>query len=231
MTIFFYSLSHVNNLIKKGKKIVSYEEGGSNGLDGDEHLSTAALVLTCTSASSDPVEAWCIPVHTQSKPLCISLNILGAALFCTDSMLISSKAFSPLLVTAIKENTGVAIELFSLSNDPLTKESICTREILDLSYSDIIYDAPTMAMGSSPPILCLCWKKYVVIIIRDRGLLVYYQFFEQKNKMSLVSKYEFNRYVIDAGIKSSEIDDGIQISALVCETDKKDGRIVTVRLK
>ena len=125
-------------------------------------------------------------------------------------------------------NNGIVTELFSLSNVPLEKESLHIREILEFNVDAMIYDAPTMAMGSSPSVLCLCWKKHIVIIMRDRGLLVYYEFVE--NTMNLVCKHEFERYVVDAAMQSNARNDGIDITAMVCESDRGDGRIVKLQL-
>mmetsp|Transcript_9018 Transcript_9018/g.13449 ORF Transcript_9018/g.13449 Transcript_9018/m.13449 type:complete len:594 (+) Transcript_9018:2-1783(+) len=212
----------------QGKKIVSYEEGGSNGLEGEDHHSAVALVLTCTSTASDPIQAWCIPLNNQSKPLCVSQDTLGAALFCTIPMHLSKKAFNPLLTMVTKEKNGVVIELLSLSNDPLQTESTNIKETLDFGPDEGIFETPTMAMGSSPSVFCLCWKKYLIIIVRDRGLLVHYEFFE--DDLKLVFKHHLKHYVVDAGLKSSANNEKVEIFVLVSEPNKKDGRIVTIHL-
>lgn len=187
------------------------------------------MVLTCASTIGDPVEAWCLTVHNESKPLCVSSDVLGAALFCTSYMLSSGQAFNPLLVIATAKNNGVIIELFNLSNDPLCKENINIKEIWDFSQGNIVHDAPTMAMGASPSVFCLCWNKIVAIIVRDRGLMACYKF--DGNALTFIFQYDFKRYVVDAGLQSSEIENGVQVVALVCEKSSRDGRIVTVQLE
>ena len=213
----------------QNKKIVSYEEGGSNGLDGKDCLSSVALVLTCTSTVGDPVEAWCLTVHNESKPLCVSSDVLGAALFCTSSMFSSSQAFNPLLVLATEKTNGIIVELYKLSNDPLCIENINAGEIWDFNRGDAVHEAPTMAMGTSPAVFCLCWNKLVAIVVRDRGLMACYEF--NGNALSLIFKHNFKHYVVDAGLQSNEMGDGIQVVVLVCEEGCKDGRIVTVKLE
>ena len=186
-------------------------------------------MLTCTSTIGDPVEAWCLTVHNESKPLCVSSDVLGAALFCTSNMLSSSQAFNPLLVLATAKDNGIIIELFNLSIDPLCKENINVREIWDFSQDDIVHEAPTMAMGASPSVFCLCWNKVVAIIARDRGLMACYEF--DGNVLRLIYQHHFKRYVVDAGLQSNEMGKGVQVVALVCEKSSRDGRIITVQLE
>lgn len=216
--------------MKKGKKIVTYEEGGSNGLSGEDQLSSVALILTCTTSGVDPIEAWCVPIQSEEVPLCVSSDTMGAALLCTESMMLSKGGFNPLLILTKMETDVIFIEVFSISRNPLTAES-CTRTSLEINDDDEIYEAPTMAMGSSPPILCLCWKSHIVIIIRERGLLISFKY--DSNDLTLSFKHKFDRYVVDAGMQSDEIgcDSSVKVCVLLSEPGKKDGRIVKITLK
>lgn len=204
-------------------------------MQGNEHLSSVALVLSCSataSATTTTIEAWCIALSIETSINCICGDVLGAALYCTPAMLSSGAAFNPLVVVAtdIRETSGIVIELYELlNNDPWDRKETNVRAILNLSQKDEVYEIPTMAMGSSPPVLCLCWDKFIVIIVRDWGLLACYELLE--NTMTLVLKHDFGRYVVDAGIQTRKTDDGIDIVALVCESNTKDGRIVTLSLK
>jgi hypothetical protein len=57
----------------QGKKIVTYEEGGSNGFHGADALSAVALLLVSTASTGTPLEAWILPVGgTESQALCVS---------------------------------------------------------------------------------------------------------------------------------------------------------------
>lgn len=205
---------------------MTYEEGGSNGLGGERQLSSVALILTCTTTDVDPIEAWCMPIESEDEPFCVSPDTLGAALLCTESMTLSEESFDPLLVLTRMKSNGISIELYALSHNPMKAESMNIHEFLEISYE--IFEAPTMAMGSSPPVLCLCWKKNVVIIVRDRGLLVTYEY--DNHILSFSFKHEFGRYVVDAGIQTSETAN-TKICALVSERNKKDGRIVKIDLE
>jgi hypothetical protein len=58
----------------QGKKIVTYEEGGSNGFHGADALSAVFfLLLVLTALTGTPLEAWILPVGgIESQALCVS---------------------------------------------------------------------------------------------------------------------------------------------------------------
>lgn len=59
----------------QGKKIVSYEEGGTNGYEGQDMLSKVGLVLVTDSADmvgGGSLEAWLVPVCGDSEVVCAS---------------------------------------------------------------------------------------------------------------------------------------------------------------
>ena len=59
----------------QGKKIVSYEEGGTNGYEGQDMLSKVGLVLVTDSADmvgGGSLEAWLVPVCGDSRVVCAS---------------------------------------------------------------------------------------------------------------------------------------------------------------
>lgn len=187
-----------------------------------------ALLLSCSSTVAEPVEAWYITLLNDESPYCISTDVLGAALFCTPTMLNSKESFNPLvvLVTANIKTNGIALELFDFANGRSQK---IIQVNLDLSNENELYEIPMMAMGPLPSVLCLCQGKFVVVIVRDRGLLMYYEF--SGSSLSLVLKHYFGRYVVDAAIQTSGGDSSLDVVALVCENDAKDGRTVKLPLR
>lgn len=57
----------------QGKKIVSYEEGGTNGLDGPDMLSKVGMLLVTNNAGdSGCLEAWLVPICGDSQVICAS---------------------------------------------------------------------------------------------------------------------------------------------------------------
>lgn len=50
----------------QGKKIVSYEEGGTNGLAGPEMISKIGLICATDSNGTGTLEAWMVPICGDS---------------------------------------------------------------------------------------------------------------------------------------------------------------------
>lgn len=51
---------------EKGKKIVSYEEGGTNGLFGAEMMSSVGLICVTDANGTGSLEAWIVPICGDS---------------------------------------------------------------------------------------------------------------------------------------------------------------------
>jgi hypothetical protein len=56
----------------QGKKIVSYEEGGTNGLDGADMLSQVGMLLVTNGATGGRLESWLVPICGDSQAVCAS---------------------------------------------------------------------------------------------------------------------------------------------------------------
>lgn len=56
----------------QGKKIVAYEEGGTNGLDGPDLLSKVSLLLVTNAATGGKLEGWLVPICGDSQAICAS---------------------------------------------------------------------------------------------------------------------------------------------------------------
>jgi hypothetical protein len=59
----------------QGKKIVCYEEGGTNGFDGPDMLSKVGLLLVTDSVDAvggGNLEAWLVPICGDSQAICVS---------------------------------------------------------------------------------------------------------------------------------------------------------------
>lgn len=219
----------------QGKKILNYEEGGSNGLLGSESRSVLALVLASSKGPDDPAEAWCVSVEGGLKPLCISTNVCGAALF--NYGVLRAGPFIPFIVT-ICPNDGYSNEAILRVNRICIDKESETMSLQDTVVVEetIMYDradeitVPTMAMGNAPAALCLTCERFIIAIFRSMGYLLIYSFID--DKLTLVDKYKFGRYVVDAAIRRVSTTDGVEIVLLICEgEDMPDGRIVTVNFK
>lgn len=220
----------------QGKKILSYEEGGNNGKYGPDCRSKIALILTSTNTMGAPVEAWCLQMYGESPALCLSSNILGAALLQPKNLENLIEEFDPhvLMVSQTESPDKISLEIFSLTKDEKTgsvaKHNIVTSTLLNIILpEDVNITEPSMAMGTSPPILCLCCRSHVVVILRSVGAFFTYQLID--DRLNITGEKYTNRYVIDAAIKPGAEDHVAEVVALLCEDgNAKDGKLVTFRL-
>lgn len=222
----------------QGKRIVAYEEGGYNGMPGKDCRSTIALLLTSSTTASTSVEAWCIQMIGNSNALCISSDILGAALFSSFSNCTSRCSFEPNLVTASKDQVSgdLLVEMFSLYNDELSgnqlKKKRDAKVFINIKRTlDSLITEPTMVMGTLPPIFCLCCGYHVVIILRSIGILVTYIFID--GEFCFKDIKELGHYVVDAAIKRSQMNGkDVEVVTLLSDRDNpKDGQISTIKIK
>ncbi len=217
----------------QGKKIVSYEEGGSNGLVGSDCRSTIALLLTSSATSGDPVEAWCVSIGGGFKPLLLCMDVYGAALFQPQSSQdvalasASTSAFDPMAVTVTltgedeieSGNSTISIDLFNLRTN-YDLECIERGDVIAHASFPRARDAsigivrPAMAMGVAPLAFCLCCENLVIVIIRDEGLITAFKYEADKNEHTLHLVYEkrLGRYIVDAAIRSRHEDSDSEFS-------------------
>jgi hypothetical protein len=217
------------------KKILSYEEGGSNGLIGINARSTVALVIASSaSLSSASVEAYCIPMFSGHGPLCISNVILGAALYRPAACASSPSHFLPFVITISKDITSqIVLDIEDLleTSGTLVRGSIIASTVLDLDGvdEDESYEPPSMSMGYTPEVLCCCHDGFIFVIIRRQGFVLAYDF-SSDDELILVGKTRLGQYVVDAAVRSSDIaDDSVELVVLLSESeDSKDGRVACV---
>lgn len=214
----------------ESKKVITYEEGGSNGQVGADARSTVALLLVSSPVSSDAnVEAYCISMGGDSTQLLISEDIQGAAL-CRLAPKEASSRFLPFVATVQNnESSQLVLTVEDLTDDgSLRRGATVASTILDLvGVPDESYDPPPMSMGLSPEVLVCCCGDFIVVVIRRKGLILAYDF---TGDLSLVVKHELERYVVDAAIRPNG-DDRVELVCLLRESnDSKDGRIATIHI-
>lgn len=218
----------------QGKKIISYEEGGSNGRVHAEIRSTIALVLTSTmNEPGDSIEAWCLSVSGGMRPYCISTDVLGAALLQQDGS--ESVASEPYVVTISSDKNGSENAVLKLHRVSINEdlESIVVDDVV--TQTEIVYEPektiiiPTMAMGAAPSVICLCYRDIVVVVLRDQGYIVSFQLVHEK--LVFMNKAKVGCYVIDAGIEAKKESSGVDIICLLCDKDNiKDGHIARISI-
>ena len=223
-------------MIRKGKKIIAYEEGGNNGFKGIECRATIGLLLLSSNATDSKVEAFCLSLFSRSSTKCMSTNILGASLLCPIANSLNPfTAFEPYLVivSRVDESESAIVKIFELSKDDTTgdiQKVLLDSETLIIEHKGMNdnISTPTMALGNLPEIFCLCCNLYVIVIIRQIGSVVLYSFVQKK--LTFTERKELGNFVIDAAIK--ENDCKVELVVLLSEKDDiRDGRIATITIE
>ncbi|KAL3788523.1 hypothetical protein HJC23_006561 [Cyclotella cryptica] len=216
----------------ESKKILSYEEGGGCGRDKSVR-STVALILASEATSEAAVEAYCISMDNESCRLCISPNVVGAALYQHPMPVVGR--FLPCVVYVLEDeacqfhlNVQELHEENNMSNGAtLVLGDVKCSVLLDVDNGT--FDAPPLSMGSSPEALCCCHDSFIVAIMRKQGLVFAYHF--TGGNLSLVGRIMLGHYVVDAAIRSGNASNEVELVSLLCETgDSKDGRVAVVTI-
>lgn len=218
----------------QGKEIVAYEEGGGNGKPGADARSKVALLLVSAASSGTPLEAcWLMPVAGDSRPVCVSSNLLGAALFRPYQL---SDAFLPLMVTADKMNEKeVTLEVqplvSSLSASSLGVVDVLTCAIVDQRRVRMVnLTPPTLAMGTWPEVFICCIENLVVATLRRKGLVVAYEF--RDGDLVLIRQELVSHYVVDAGLRPGVKEGEAEVVLLLSRRDNpRDGEVVSFMIE
>jgi len=213
----------------EAKKILSYEEGGSNGQTGADARSTIALVLASSASPALTVEAYCIVMDNESSQFCISNVVLGAAL-CRPPA--APAYFLPCVVTISEDVTSkVVLDIEDLWEESGTiARGIIASTVLDFGGTDSDgFAPPSMSMGPLPEALCCCHDDFIVAVIRRKGAVFAYDF--SSGDLVLIGKSDVGQYIVDAAIRSSSVENEVELVLLLCENDNlKDGRVATVNI-
>ncbi|KAL7430349.1 hypothetical protein ACHAXH_002811 [Discostella pseudostelligera] len=229
----------------ESKKILTYEEGGSNGLTGANVRSTVALVTVSSSTpESTSVEAYCIAMYSGSSLLCISNVILGAALYRPTAFAASSSSpchFLPYVITISKDVTSqLVLDIESLIEESgtLARGSIVASTVLDFGDVNMdteMFEPPSLSMGHTPEVLCCCHNGFIVAAVRRSGFVFVYDF-SGDGDIILIGQNRLGHYIVDAAIRSCDGEDDDQDAAelvllLSNDGDSMDGRAATVQIR
>jgi hypothetical protein len=212
----------------QGKKVVNYEEGGSNGLDGAELKSRVGLVMVCKSGDTDSVEAWIVPINGDSFAVQVSDDVTGACL-CQPPY-VEDGPFLPLLVTVHEIEEGMFVNVLSVTETAPGSlqlgEVEITQEIDESGFTRSFHDPPTLAMGPKPEAICCSLANIVVILVRRKGLVIAYEL--EDGDLSLIASEEVGHYIVDAVMRYSAEVGGAEIVMLLADNENsKDGRMVS----
>lgn len=212
----------------QGKKVVSYEEGGSNGLDGPDILSRVGLVMVTKAAGGGNLEAWIVPIDGDSQAGQVSDDVMGAC-FCSPPF-VEDGPFLPLLVTVHQLEEGIYVNVISVTEPKKGSVQLgeieVTRVIEDAGFEDVDLEPPGLAMGSFPEAICCSLGNIVVVVVRRKGLIAAFEL--EEDDLSLIALEGVGHYVIDAVMRYSAEVGGAEIVMLLSDNDNpKDGRMVS----
>jgi hypothetical protein len=218
---------------KRGKelqstKIISYEEGGSNGLDGQAILSRVGLVLTTRGSSGANLEAWITPIAGDSEPVLVSDDVMGACL--CQPLDVENSPFLPLLVTVHNIDGCILVNIITIveaTEGSISLGDVVTSHEIDTSeVSQVDFPLPALAMGSLPEVLCLSLSNIIVVILRRQGIVTAFDLEEED--LDLIAQECVGHYIIDAVLRFSVEAGGAEIVMLLSDAENlKDGRIVS----
>ena len=211
-----------------GKKVVAYEEGGSNGLDGPDILSRVGLIMVTQSTGSSSLESWIVPIAGDSVAVQVSDDVMGGCL-CLPPY-VDEGPFLPLLVAVLQIEEGIFVNVMSLIETQEGSvglgEIAVTLEVDLTGFEDVDFEPPALAMGTFPEAICCSLANIVVVLIRRKGLIVAFEL--EDGDMSLIAREGVDHFVIDAVMRYSAEVGGAEIVMLLAdEENSKDGRMVS----
>jgi len=211
-----------------GKKVVAYEEGGSNGLDGPDILSRVGLIMVTRASGESSLESWIVPIAGDSVAVQVSDDVMGGCL-CLPPY-VDEGPFLPLLVAVLQIEEGIFVNVMSLiETQPGSVglgEIAVTLEVDLAGFEDVDFEPPALAMGTYPEAICCSLANIVVVLIRRKGLIVAFEL--EDGDMSLIAREGVDHYVIDAVMRYSSEVGGAEIVMLLADDENpKDGRMVS----
>jgi hypothetical protein len=214
----------------QGKKVVNYEEGGSNGGGNDDICSRVGLITVTRSTGGSLLEGWILPILGDSKPRPLPTNLLGACL-CQPLFIDDSEPFLPILITVANTNDGqVAVNAIAIKEPKdgtiLLSDVIASQVIDDYDAGGTDFVPPALAMGPLPEALCVSLSNIIVVIIRRKGLVAAFEY--EENGLNIIALEYVDHFVIDAVMRYSSDVGGAEIVMLLSDNNnEKDGRIVS----
>ena len=210
-------------------------------MSSKQSRSTVCLILTSSKDSIQAkVEVWCIPIGiggSTSVATCVSSSVLGAAFYRPPTLGADGSPFKPLLCLVTEIENADCLS-FNISLHKLTKKPLSTPDepvaiILDGIISSIDYSLSKsteipypkhLVMGELPHALVLCKAGYIVVILRNHGVVIVYSFLE--GCISQVGHSFLNSFIVDATLRFADTEkDDLVLTVLLAspgDTSKSD---------
>lgn len=212
----------------QGKKVVQYEEGGSNGGTGPQMISRCGLICVTDSNGTGTLEAWIVPICGDSGAVLASSDTQGAAFCCPEN--IEGKPFLPHLVQVIKAGGVLDLTITSIvepeSGSVALGDLIVSEALPTADFQATHLEPPTLAMGVFPESMVCSLGNIIVVVLRNMGAMLAYEF--KNNSVHLIAKEDLGHYVVDSVMRYSAIEGSAEIVMLLSDNDNhKDGRIAS----
>lgn len=212
----------------QGKKMVNYEEGGSNGLGGADIRSRVGLATVTRSSGGGTLEAWLLPISGDSQAQEVLDELLGACL--CQPLVVDNGPFLPMIVTVHSIDDGICVNVLTIiepkKGSLIVGEVEATHFFDESDINDVIYEPPALAMGPLPEALCVSLSNIIVVILRRNGLVAAFEY--EGDELNVIAMESVDHYVIDAVMRYSAEVGGAEIVMLLSDnTNPKDARIVS----
>ena len=213
----------------EGKKLVAYEEGGTNGREDIHMKSRLGLVM----ATNDGLflEAWIVSVEDPSvRPTLLSDSVMGACLCLPPSAHSDSNNFLPMAAMVECEGTDAFVSIVTISEvstGSFGATGVASNFNIDLSeYKTEAFSPPNLSMGTLPDALCLSLSNILVVIFRRKGLVVAFEI--ENEGLSLIAEESVDHFIVDGVMRFSAELGGLElVMLLVDDLNEKDGRVVS----
>jgi hypothetical protein len=213
----------------QGKKVVNYEEGGSNGSENDDVRSRVGFITVTRSSGGGSLEGWLLPILGDSQAHRVPLDLLGACL-CQPLLIEEGEPFLPLLVAVFLNEDQISVNAISIvdsKNGSLALGEVVASQIVDeYDVDSVDFGSPSLAMGPLPEALCVSLSNIIVVVLRRKGFVAAFEY--EGNELNIIAIESVGHYVIDAVMRYSPEVGGAEIVMLLSDTNnQKDGRIVS----
>jgi len=213
----------------QGKKVVNYEEGGSNGGDGDDISSRVGLITVTRSSTGGSLEGWLLPIAGDSQALQVPFDLLGACL-CQPLNIEDGQAFLPMLVTVSFQDNLLSVNVISIvdsKNGSLALGEVVANQVVEeYDMDNVDFEPPALAMGPFPEAICVSLSNIIVVVMRRKGFVAAFEY--EGDELNIIAIESVDHFVIDSVMRYSPDVGGAEIVMLLSDINNpKDGRIVS----
>ena len=177
----------------------------------------------------------------NSIPSCLGVHYIGGALYCPPLLGIDGSPFKPLICLVTKKSDEpfcLTLSIQKISKVPpsnpdspvsVISDVVIAETDYELSEQEVFQSAEHLVMGDLPIVLVLCKSDYIVLILRQFGVILVYTFIE--GNLSLIGESRVEKFIVDASIcrQKSDLDD-IEVVAMVHLPNSSDIQLCHIKV-